>query len=192
MHPTGAETLVGAADDWAAVGAKATVAGRGGHEHPGHGAECRACGGLHRRTPSRWLAVWIAVGARRRRRARLSLLDQSHLWLDEALSVNIARLPVGDIPEALRHDGHPPLYYWLLHAWMSVFGEGDAAVRALSGRVLGRRAAADLVRGQARRRQTVGWLAVVLLALNPWAIRYATEARMYSLIVALALAAYLS
>src|SRR3954451_7105241 len=26
----------------------------------------------------------------------------SHLWLDEALSVDIARLPIGDIPGALR------------------------------------------------------------------------------------------
>ena len=34
----------------------------------------------------------------------------SPLWLDETLSVNIARLPIADIPGALRHDGHPPLY----------------------------------------------------------------------------------
>ena len=57
----------------------------------------------------------------------------SDLWLDEALSANIAKLPVGDLFEALKHDGHPPLYYLLLHYWMEVFGEGDVAVRALSG-----------------------------------------------------------
>ena len=57
----------------------------------------------------------------------------SPLWLDEALSANIAALPLGDIADALRQDGHPPLYYWMLHGWMSVFGEGDAAVRSLSG-----------------------------------------------------------
>ena len=60
-------------------------------------------------------------------------MQRSPLWLDEALSVNIARLPVGDLLEALRHDGHPPLYYLLLHYWMEVVGEGDVAVRALSG-----------------------------------------------------------
>ena len=43
---------------------------------------------------------------------------RSDLWLDEALSVNISKLPLGDIGEALRHDGHPPLYYYLLHGWM--------------------------------------------------------------------------
>src|SRR3954469_13040092 len=36
----------------------------------------------------------------------------SHLWLDEPLSVDIARLPLGDIGSALRQDGHPPLYYF--------------------------------------------------------------------------------
>lgn len=137
------------------------------------------------------LAGWIAVGAAAAVGLVLRFWTQSHLWLDEALSVNIARLPVGDIPEALRHDGHPPLYYWLLHAWMSVFGEGDAAVRALSG--VCALAALPLIwfAGKRLGGRTVGWLAVVLLALNPWALRYATEARMYSLIVALALAAYL-
>ena len=63
----------------------------------------------------------------------LRFFSTSELWLDEALSVNIARLPVGDMLDALRHDGHPPLYYLLLHAWMAVVGEGDTAVRALSG-----------------------------------------------------------
>ena len=43
------------------------------------------------------------------------------------------RLPIADIPAALRHDGHPPLYYVLLHLWMRLFGQGDVAVRALSG-----------------------------------------------------------
>lgn len=56
---------------------------------------------------------------------------RSHLWLDEALSVNIAALPVSQIPEALRHDGSPPLYYVVLHYWMDLFGSGTIAVRAL-------------------------------------------------------------
>src|SRR5690606_36341602 len=62
----------------------------------------------------------------------LRFIASSPLWLDEALSVNIARLPLGEIPEALRHDGHPPLYYVLLHGWMELFGEGNRAVRAFS------------------------------------------------------------
>ena len=65
--------------------------------------------------------------------AVLRFSTTSSLWLDEALSVNIARLPAGDLVRWLRHDGHPPLYYLLLHVWTDVFGTGDVAVRALSG-----------------------------------------------------------
>src|SRR5262245_30799192 len=73
------------------------------------------------------VVVLVAIGVAAR------FVSTSKLWLDEALSVNISALPVGDLLEALEHDGHPPLYYLLLHGWMSVFGEGDTAVRALSG-----------------------------------------------------------
>lgn len=115
----------------------------------------------------------------------------SPLWLDEALSVNIASLPLGEIPDALRQDGHPPAYYVLLHHWMEVFGSGDASARALSGVwsllalplmwVAGRRLAGPLV----------GWYALALVASSPYAIRYATEARMYSMLATLALAGWL-
>ena len=46
--------------------------------------------------------------------------SRSDLWLDEALSVNIARLPLGDLRAALQRDGAPPLYYVLLHVWTGV------------------------------------------------------------------------
>jgi len=145
------------------------------------------------RSPAhRWIvAAWVVVGVAVAIGVVLRFWTQSHLWLDEALSVNIAKLPVGDIPEALRHDGHPPLYYWLLHGWMSAFGESDRAVRALSGVFAVLALPLMWLAGRRVGGRTVAWLAVVLLALNPWAFRYATEARMYSMIVVLALAGYL-
>jgi preprotein translocase subunit Sss1 len=116
---------------------------------------------------------------------------RSPLWLDEALSVNIAKLPLGDIPRALHHDGHPPLYYVLLHGWMSLFGSGDRAVRALSGLIslaglplayrAGRRVAGP----------RLGWTTVVVFALSPYFLRYGSETRMYSLLMVLVLAGYL-
>ncbi len=121
----------------------------------------------------------------------LRVVQRSPLWLDEALSANIASLPLGDIPGALERDGHPPLYYVLLHVWQDVVGEGDTAVRLLSavlglallplawdaaGRIGGRRAA---------------WAAVLLVTLNPFVLRYATEARMYELVMVLALGGWL-
>lgn len=116
----------------------------------------------------------------------------SALWLDEALTVNIARLPLRDIPEALRHDGAPPLYYFLLHGWMKLFGEGDLAVRSLSA-VFG--IASLPVVWLATRRladRAVAWTAVVLMATSPFGIRFGTEGRMYSLVTLLALLGYLA
>ena len=57
----------------------------------------------------------------------------SPMWLDEALTVNIARAPLHLIPHLLRHDGAPPLYYVLLHFWMEAFGTSDLGARSLSG-----------------------------------------------------------
>ena len=53
-------------------------------------------------------------------------------WIDEGLSVGIADRPLSDIPAALRLDGSPPLYYTLLHVWISVFGSTETATHALS------------------------------------------------------------
>lgn len=125
----------------------------------------------------------------------LRFVTQSDLWADEVLSVNIARLPLGQIPAALRHDGAPPLYYFLLHAWMRWFGTGSASVRSLSGIVgvatfvpvwyAGRRLDDRRVRlgapiGGPR---IVAWSALLLFAMSPFAIRYSTETRMYALVM---------
>ena len=62
----------------------------------------------------------------------LRFSTHSDLWLDEAQTVAIARLPLRDLPAALRHDGAPPLYYVLLHLWMEVFGQGNLGGGACS------------------------------------------------------------
>jgi mannosyltransferase len=119
------------------------------------------------------------------------LFTRSPLWLDEALSVNIARLPLADIGDALRQDGHPPLYYWLLHGWMQVFGEGDTAIRSLSG-VFGLLSLPLAWEAGRRRAGRAGGLCVLaLVAITPWAVRYATEARMYALVLTLVFAGWL-
>ena len=60
-----------------------------------------------------WLAVAVVVAV------VLRFVTTSDLWLDEALTVNIAKLPLGDLRAALLRDGAPPLYYVLLHGWMA-------------------------------------------------------------------------
>src|ERR1019366_9718550 len=63
----------------------------------------------------------------------LRFWTRTDMWLDEALTFNISRLPLSQIQGALRRDGAPPLYYYLLHFWSGAFGSSDTAVRALSG-----------------------------------------------------------
>ncbi|MGH9010197.1 MAG: glycosyltransferase family 39 protein [Acidimicrobiia bacterium] len=112
----------------------------------------------------------------------------SHLWLDEALTVNIASLPLSQLTEALRHDGSPPLYYVVLHVWMQFFGDGTIAVRALSGIFAVACLPLAWRVGERVGGRTVATSFLVLLALSPFAAQYATEARMYSMAMLLVLA----
>jgi len=115
----------------------------------------------------------------------------SPLWLDEALSVNIARLPLGDLAEALRQDGHPPLYYVLLHGWMALVGEGDGAVRALSGIIsLGTVPLAYLT-GRRIGGHRLGLTLGLVFTVSPYVLRYGSETRMYALVMALVFVGYL-
>jgi hypothetical protein len=131
------------------------------------------------------LVVAVAAGV------VLRFVAESPLWLDEALSVNIARLPLSDMFEALRRDGAPPLYYVVLRGWMAVFGTSDFAVRSLSG-VFGVVALPlAWIAGRRRGGRPVASAALLLLATSPFAIRYATETRMYSVVIVGVLAGYL-
>jgi len=116
----------------------------------------------------------------------------SPLWLDEAQTVGIARLPLSQLPAGLRHDGAPPLFYVLLHGWMDVFGDSNLSVRFLPGLFAVAALPLAWLAGRRLGGRTVAWSAVILLASSPFAARYATEARMYSLVVLLVLAGYLA
>ncbi len=122
----------------------------------------------------------------------LRFATTSPLWLDEALSVNIAQQPLGEIAAALRHDGHPPLYYWLLYGWIKVFGDSDIAVRALSGVASVVTLPLAYAAGKRLGGPSAGVATLVMLALLPFAARYATETRMYALVMLAVTAGYLA
>ncbi len=114
------------------------------------------------------------------------------LWLDETISVNIAKLPVSQIPGALSHDGAPPLYYLMLHFWMEAFGRGDFAVRALSGLTSVLTLPVFWLAGRRLGGRTVAWVTFFLALSSPFAINYATTTRMYSLMVLVSLLGFLA
>jgi mannosyltransferase len=118
-----------------------------------------------------------------------SLSINGQFWMDEALSVGISSHSLTAIPGVLRHDGSPPLYYLLLHVWMSVFGSSETATHALS-LVFGTLtvpASAWVSWSLWGRRAAL--IAAVLFALNPFITAYSQETRMYTLMALLGLLA---
>ena len=114
------------------------------------------------------------------------------LWLDETLSVEIARLPLGELYGALRQDGAPPVYYLLLKAWIGLFGTGTVAVRLLTVALVPVALLLAHRLGSRLGGAAAGTASAVVLAALPWTMRYGSETRMYLLVVVLVLAAALA
>jgi mannosyltransferase len=119
---------------------------------------------------------------------RLAGLTFHSLWLDEAVSVNWARLPAAELVArtiTLREDSHPPLYYLALHGWIGLFGESEAAVRGLS--VAAGVALVGLIYALAAflSGRPAGLTAGFLAAISPYLVWYSQETRMYALLGAL-------
>src|ERR1035437_1606102 len=112
---------------------------------------------------------------------RLHALTAKTYWLDEAISVKIARLPWPEFFVALWHrEANMAFYYLLLHLWLSL-GHTEGFIRVLS--VLFSVATIPVIFALAARlfNNTTGLLAAFLLAINAFHIRYAQEARGYAL-----------
>lgn len=123
---------------------------------------------------------------------RLHELTESAIWGDESSSLLLALYSPSALWHHAAHDVHPPLYFFLLHLWVQVLGEGVLALRLLSA-VFGSLAVflgGWLAWRLASRR--AAFLATLLLALLPTAVRYSQEVRMYSLLGCWLLAATLA
>ncbi len=106
------------------------------------------------------------------------------LWFDEACEYWVATAPFSHLAESARTGtGDPPLYAFLLHAWMQL-GTGEAWLRTLSllASVSGVGAAMALARAFGGPR--AGWCAGLLLGLLPADVRYAQEVGQYGFVPA--------
>ncbi len=106
-------------------------------------------------------------------------------WLDEGLSIGFASHSFADIPTLLRQDGAPPLYYWILHGWMRLFGSSESATHTLSLLFALGAVVAAWWAGRTLFGRRTAWVLVVLAAVNPFLASYANETRMYTLVVLL-------
>lgn len=112
-------------------------------------------------------------------------LDGQSLWSDEGVSVALAQRDLATIAQDAAHDIHPPLYYYLLHFWVRLFGSSEIAVRSLSvlcGLLL---VFFTYLLGIALFDDRVALVASFLAALSPFQIYYSQETRMYILVTLL-------
>ena len=128
---------------------------------------------------TQWLLLFvIAFGFA----LRVHRIDEKGLWLDEAFSVWMAQ---NTLPELMgwlvRIDQHPPLYYVLLHFWLW-FGDSAAHVRMLSALFGTLAIPVIFLVGRRLFGNGVGLIAAFILAISPFHVRFAQEARMYTLL----------
>jgi uncharacterized membrane protein len=112
---------------------------------------------------------------------RLVNLGQS-LWLDEAVQAITSQKSFAYIFQEIIGDFHPPLYHFLMHDWVRIFGSSEVALRIPS--VLFGVGTVWLVYrlGKIGRLGKVWALvAALFLATAPFHVYYSHEARMYSM-----------
>lgn len=141
----------------------------------------RATGSLGTST---WLLALILLLLAVSWAVRLHRLAAEDIWWDEARNIDVAMQPLTQIASAPELDIHPPVYFYVLSAWVSVTGISVFSTRAFSAlfgvlsAVLTYRLAQDLLPGQ--RGLLAGVLALSMAAASPLALAEAQETRMYT------------
>lgn len=104
------------------------------------------------------------------------------LWHDEAFSALYIRYPFSEMMHRIVLDVHPPLYYLLLRVWAMFAGDSLFSLRLLSI-IFGVLTvwAGYMLTKTAFGSKKLAFVAAFFLAINPFQIQYALEARMYTL-----------
>jgi hypothetical protein len=136
--------------------------------------------------------TWVSAGALLIVLMALSAIVRTRylggqFWEDEAITTGIASHPLSVIPGILRHDGSPPLFYLLLHVWISLFGATETATHWLSVLLGLLCIPAGMWAGWSLFGRRAGMYAAVLFAFSTFLTAYANETRMYELMALLGL-----
>jgi mannosyltransferase len=116
---------------------------------------------------------------------RFLFLVRKPFWFDECFSVEVARLSWHDFGRLLwRREANMSLYYLLLRGWLH-FGASPFFIRTLSVIISLASLPAIFWLGSKLFDRRVALIAVALMSFNAYHIRYAQEARSYSLFVLL-------
>ena len=154
-----------------------------------------ASGALQSSPQPRWTqisAVTLGLLAAAATWLRFLFLARKPFWFDECFSVEIARMSWHDFLRLLWwREANMSLYYLLLRGWLLVGsviagGASPAFIRSLSILISLAGLAAIFWLGSELFDRRVGLIACALMSCNAYHIRYAQEARSYSLFVLLA------
>jgi uncharacterized membrane protein len=117
---------------------------------------------------------------------RFTALDARGWWRDEAVTVQLLRLPFGELLRTIPDsEGTPPLYYVLAWGWATIFGDSEAGLRSFSA-LLGTLAVVVVyLAGRELVSARAGLVASYLAAASPLLVWHAQDARAYSLLILL-------
>jgi uncharacterized membrane protein len=116
--------------------------------------------------------------------ARLWHLTSSCFWFDEIFSVHATEHPWAGVLQFVAADlVHPPLFYLLLKTWIAIGGESLLWLRLFPALVsIAAIWPMLLLARELNLSSTETAVALLLLAVNGYLIKYAQEVRMYSLL----------
>lgn len=116
---------------------------------------------------------------------RLFAIDKRDFWFDEAFTYHIAKLPLPELLQAVLTDNNPPLYYLLIHFVLRL-SSNEIILRLPS--VIANIAVMVLLYATLKKfiNRKVGLIVSALFALSPLTIYIATEARLHSLAMLMA------
>jgi mannosyltransferase len=106
-------------------------------------------------------------------------LDGQSLWADEGNSAALAARNLATITRDAAQDIHPPLYYYLLHCWVGIFGDSETALRAPSALMGTALILVTYLLGQELFNRRVALIASFAAAVSPFQVYYSQETRMY-------------
>ncbi len=110
---------------------------------------------------------------------RFYRLDGQSLWADEGNSAALAKRNLATITRDAAHDIHPPLYYYLLHSWVRIFGNSEIALRSLTALMGTSLVLVTYLLGQELFNRRLALIASLLAATSPFHVYYSQETRMY-------------
>jgi mannosyltransferase len=145
----------------------------------------RTLGNFWKRNTENWIKIALLLILVLAAFLRFYCLDAQSLWADEGNSVSLSGRSLDLITAGAAHDIHPPLYYYLLHFWMRVFGNSEFAVRALSALLGTGLVYLTYLLGRHLSDYWLALVAALLSAISPFQIYYSQEARMYILLATL-------